>query len=69
MLGFGLANFIEDEKPDKGEDRSYRKIVSETVFFIWKMKNRRRIRDNHSGNSVDLDESKVEARSGTERRQ
>lgn len=69
MLGFCLANFIEDEKPDKGEDRSYRKIVSETVFFIWKMKNRRRIRDNHSGNSVDLDESEVEARSGTERRQ
>lgn len=69
MLGFCLANFIEDEKPDKGEDRSYRKIVSETVFFIFQMKNRRRIRDNHSGNSVDLDESKVEARSGTERRQ
>ena len=68
MLGFGLANFIEDEKPDKGEDRSYRKIVSETVYLIFQM-NRRRIRDNHSGNSVDLDESKVEARSGTERRQ
>jgi ribonuclease HI len=46
ILGCGLANFQRNGKPDKGKNRLYRILVSETAYLIWKMRNERRIRDN-----------------------
>ena len=46
ILGCGLVNFMRDGKPDKGKNRLFRIIVSETAYLIWKMRNERRIRDN-----------------------
>ena len=45
IIGCGLANFKTDEKPDRGKNRLYRILVSETAYLIWKMRNERRIRD------------------------
>ena len=46
ILGCGLANFRHNNKPDRGKNRLYRILMSETAFLIWKMRNERRIRDN-----------------------
>ena len=46
ILGCALANFQKNDKPDKGKNRLYRILVSETAYLIWKMRNERRIRDN-----------------------
>jgi len=43
ILGCGLANFTKDNKPDRGKNRLYRIIMSETAYLIWKMRNERRI--------------------------
>ena len=45
IVGCGLANFKKNGRPDKGKNRLYRILVSETAFLIWKMRNERRIRD------------------------
>lgn len=47
ILGCGLANFKRNGKPDKGKNRLYRILVSESAYLIWKMRNERRIRDNN----------------------
>ena len=44
-LGCSLARFTKNGKPDKGKNRLYRIIVSETAYLVWKMRNERRIRD------------------------
>ena len=46
VLGCRLANFTREGKPDKGKNRLFRIIVSETAYLIWKMRNERRIRNN-----------------------
>ena len=46
ILGCGLAKFSKDNKPDKGKNRLFRILVSETAYLIWKLRNERRIRDN-----------------------
>ena len=46
ILGCGLANFKRGGKPDRGKNRLYRIIMSETAYLIWKMRNERRIRDD-----------------------
>ena len=48
IIGYGLAEFTKNGKPDKGKNRLYRIIVSETAYLIWKMRNERRIRDGDS---------------------
>ena len=45
ILGCGLAEFSTGGKPDKGKNRFYRILVSETAYLIWKLRNERRIRD------------------------
>ena len=45
MLGCGLASFTDEDRPDKGKNRLYRILVSETAYLIWKLRNERRIRD------------------------
>ena len=45
VLGCGLANFESNGKPNKGKNRLYRILISETAYLIWKMRNERRIRD------------------------
>ena len=45
ILGCGLATFKTKDKMDKGKNRLYRILISETAFLIWKMRNKRRIRD------------------------
>ena len=46
ILGCGLANFKSNDKPDRGKNRLYRILMSETAYLIWKMRNERRIRDS-----------------------
>ena len=48
ILGCGLAEFKKEGKPDRGKNRLYRILVSETAYLIWKMRNERRIRDNNT---------------------
>ena len=48
ILGCGLAEFRRNNEPDKGKNRLYRILVSETAYLIWKMRNERRIRDEDS---------------------
>jgi len=50
ILGCGLADFKTNGKPDKGKNRLYRILVSETAYLIWKMRNERRIRDGDDPN-------------------
>jgi hypothetical protein len=52
IIGCGLAKFKSNNKPDKGKNRLYRILVSETAYIIWKTRNERRIRDGdgHSPN-------------------
>ena len=45
ILGCSLAEYKLNDKPDKGKNRLYRILVSETAYLIWKMRNERRIRD------------------------
>ena len=45
ILGCGLAKFKTRDKPDKGKNRLYRILISETAYLIWKSRNERRIRD------------------------
>ena len=45
ILGCGLAEFKTRGKLDKGKNRFYRILVSETAYLIWKLRNERRIRD------------------------
>ena len=45
ILGCGLADFALNDKPNKGKNRLYRIIMSETAYLLWKMRNERRIRD------------------------
>ena len=46
VLGCGLAKFTRNGKPDKGKNRLYRILMSETAYLIWKLRNERRIRDS-----------------------
>ena len=46
ILGCGLASFTKDGKPQRGKNRLYRILVSETAYLIWKLQNERRIRDD-----------------------
>jgi hypothetical protein len=46
ILGCGLAKFSKNDKPDRGKNRLFRILVSETAYLIWKLRNERRIRDN-----------------------
>jgi len=48
ILGCGLANFTKNNKPDRGKNRLYRTLMSETACLIWKMRNERRIGRNDS---------------------
>ena len=48
ILGCGLANFLSNGRRDKGKNRLFRILVSETAYLIWKMRNERRIRDGDS---------------------
>ena len=50
-MGCGLAKFTKNGKPDKGKNRLYRIIVSETAYLIWKLRNERRIRDGDDTNN------------------
>ena len=43
LLGCGLAKFLRDGKPDKGKNRLYRILTSETAHLVWKLRNERRI--------------------------
>ena len=45
VLGCGLAKFAKNGKPDKGKTWLYRILTLETAYLIWKMCNKRRIRD------------------------
>ena len=45
ILGCGLAKFETNSKTNKGINRLYTIIISETTYLIWKMRNERRIRD------------------------
>ena len=45
ILGCRLAEFKKNGRPDKGKNRLYHILVSETAYLIWKMRNKRRIRD------------------------
>jgi hypothetical protein len=60
ILGCGLANYTRNNKPDKGKNRLYRIIVSETAFIVWKLRNERRIRDKDS--TTDTPESEIRNR-------
>ena len=46
ILGCGFANFEINGKPNKGKNRLYRILISETAYLIWKLRNERRIRDD-----------------------
>lgn len=48
ILGCSLAEFRKNNRPDKGKNRLYHILVSETAFLIWKMRNKQRIRDEDS---------------------
>ena len=52
ILGCALANFITNNKPNKGANRLYRIIVSETAYLIWKIRNERRIHDGDSTTNI-----------------
>ena len=43
-----MAEFRRNSKPDQGDNRLYRILVSETAHLIWKMGHERRIRDEDS---------------------
>lgn len=45
ILGCSLVNLKKEGKPDKGKNRLYRILMSETAYLIWKMRNERRTRD------------------------
>ena len=45
ILGCGLVEFRKNGRPDKGKNRLYHILVSETAYLVWKMRNERRIRD------------------------
>lgn len=45
VLGCGLAAFEPEGKPDKGKNRLYRILGSETAHLVWKLRNEMRIRD------------------------
>ena len=45
IIGCSLTEFKSQGKPDRGKNRLYQIIVSETAYLIWKMRNERRIRD------------------------
>ena len=51
ILGCGLASFKRGNRPDRGKNRLYRILVSETAYLIWKMRNERRIRDHEATDS------------------
>ena len=55
ILGCGLANFQTDNKPNRGKNRLYRILMSETAYLVWKTRNERRIRD--SDNMITPDET------------
>ena len=48
ILGCGLTTFRMNNKINKGKNRLYRILISETAYLIWKMRNERRIRDGDS---------------------
>lgn len=50
ILGCGLATFTSDRKPDQGKDRLYQILILENAYLIWKLRNKRRIRDNKGPN-------------------
>jgi len=50
ILGCGMATFKTNGKPDKGKNRLYRILVSETAYLIWRMRNERRIQDGDEPN-------------------
>ena len=54
VLGCGLAHFTTNNKPDKGKNRLYRIIMSETAYLIWKLRNERRIRDGDGNERHDI---------------
>jgi hypothetical protein len=60
ILGCGLASFTKNDKPNKGKNRLYRILTSETAYLIWKMRNERRTRDNDS--TADLPENEIRNR-------
>jgi ribonuclease HI/exonuclease III len=45
ILGSGLAKFLRNGKPDRGKNRLFRILTSETAHLVWKMRNERQIRD------------------------
>ena len=45
ILGCDLAKFKKNGKPNKGKNRLYRILTSETTYLIWRMRNERRIHD------------------------
>ena len=55
IMGCGLANFKRGNKPDRGKNRLYRIIVSETAYLIWKMRNERRIRGDNTEENENAD--------------
>ena len=48
ILGCRLANYTRNGKPDRGKNRLYRILMSETAYLIWRMRNERRIRDKNN---------------------
>jgi len=52
ILGCGLAGFTRNGKPDKGKNRLFRIIVSETAYLNRKLRNERRIRDNDGPDAI-----------------
>lgn len=60
ILGCALTNYETNGKPNKGINRLYRIIVSETAYLIWKIRNERRIRDGDT--TTDIPNEMVERR-------
>ena len=47
ILGCGLAKFSKNGRPDKGKNRLYRILMSDTAYLVWRLRNERRIRDDN----------------------
>jgi hypothetical protein len=59
VLGCDLAQFKTNNVINKGKTRLYQILVSETAHLIWKLRNKRRIRDQDSQTNISDEEIKT----------
>lgn len=48
ILGYGLANFNTNGKPNQAKNKLYGILVSKIAHLVWKLRNEKRIRDGEA---------------------